>query len=310
LGTEHVHELARAAAGSLTSFRLILGRCLLALQENKGYKEFACSSSVHYATQILGMPKREARACRRVARALLTLPELSLNAEFGKIEWSKLREIVRKATPETECYWLELSRKFNSEQIQALVARTPKGSIPGEAAIDEELKTTELRCPLCPRVFRMLAEARRLYSMEQETAVTNADIVEMALASYIAGREVDTEILQRARLEADKDLQAQEARRLPLVQEARELADEMGVLAEENLTSEESDQPEVLKEALASAVGSRAFAQEAEGADEGCQGGKLQGTTPKLQVAEHRRPNPDPQGNEREHHLPTPFLVL
>ena len=261
LGTEHVHDVARTAAGSLTSLRLVLGRCLLALQESKGFKEFGCSSSVHYATQILGLSKREARACRRVARKLLTLPDLSLSAEFGRIE-SKLREIVRKATPETESYWLELAGTYNSEEIQALVARTPKGSIPGEISEDEELATTELRCPVCPRVFRMLAEARRLYSLEREEAVSNSEIVEMALTTYIAGREVDAEVLQKARLEADKDLQAQEARRLPLVQEARELAEEMGMLRAPETHQEEPEQAEKWEETLAEALGVQALEQE------------------------------------------------
>lgn len=265
LGTDHVHDLARTAAGTLTSFRLVLGRCLLALHESKGYKEFGCSSVVHYATQILGLPKREARGCRRVARALLTLPALSLNAELGRIEWSKLREIVRKATPETESYWLELAGRCNSEEIQVLVARTPKGSVPGEVSEDEELETTELRCPVCPRVFRMLSEARRLYSIEQDQAVSNADILEMALTSYIAGRTVDTEVLEKARLEADKDLQAQDARRLPLVQEARDLAEEMGLLGEPVTLQEESDPTEELGESLAEALGGQVLDDEMAG---------------------------------------------
>ena len=254
LGTEHVHELALRAAGSMTSLRLLLGRCLLALHENKGYKEFGCSSAVHYATQILGIGDREARECRRVARELQPLPELTLAAEAGSIVWSKLREVVRKASPETENYWLSLCGPFNSGQIQDLVKRTPWGSLPGEVAEEEELVSTELRCPLAPRVFRMLAEARRLYSIEQDEAVTNADILEAALASYIAGRPVDTEVLNKAREEADKDLQAQEARGLPLVQKARAIAEEMGLLgeapAEEQGEEEQATEAELIAVAL------------------------------------------------------------
>ncbi len=230
LGTEHVHELALRACGSLTSLRLLLGRCLLALHENKGYKQFGCSSSVHYAAQILGIDSREARECRRVARDLQPLAELSLAAEQGTISWSKLREVVRKAAPETEGYWLALCRKCNAKQIQKLVRETPWGSLPGDVFEEEEPMTTELRCPMSPRVFQLLAQARRLYSIEQEEAVTNAEIVEMALATYIAGRPADIEVLQKARDEADKDLQAEEARRIPLVNQARKLAQELGLL--------------------------------------------------------------------------------
>jgi HNH endonuclease len=268
LSTEHVHDVARVAAGSLTSLRLVLGRCLLALDQSKGHRAFACSSAIHYAIQILGLSKREARTCRRVARELLSLPDLSLAAELGTIGWSKLREIVRKADAETESYWLELAHKFNSKEIQALVARTPKGSVPGELAEEEELETTELRCPVCPRVFRMLAEARRLYSIEQEEAVTNADILEMALASYIAGRTVDADVLEKARLEADKDLQAREARRLPLVQEARDLAEKMGLLGEAG--SSDLDPKEDVNEVLAEALGGQVLDTELLGEETQC----------------------------------------
>ena len=244
LGTDHVHELALRACGSLTSLRLLLGRCLLALHQNKGYKQFGCSSSVHYAAQILGIESREARECRRVARELQPLVELSLAAELGTISWSKLREVVRKAAPETEGYWLVLCRKFNAKQIQKLVRETPWGALPGDVFEDEQPMTTELRCPMSPQVFRMLAQARRLYSIEQEQAVSNAEIVEMALATYIAGRPADIEVLQKARDEADKDLQAEVARRLPLVHQARELAQDLGLLGEASaLVHDEEEQP-------------------------------------------------------------------
>jgi hypothetical protein len=99
LGTSQVHELARKAVGTLTSYRLVLGRCLLAMRESKGFKTFGCSSEIHYAITRLGLSQSTASACRRVARALTDLPELTLAAEQGTIEWSKLREITRKATP-------------------------------------------------------------------------------------------------------------------------------------------------------------------------------------------------------------------
>jgi hypothetical protein len=257
LGTDNIHELALTAAGTLTSFRLLLGRCLLALRESKGYKEFGCSSEIHYAAQILGVGEREARECRRVARDVEPLGSLTLAAERGEITWSKLREIVRKASPETESYWLKLAGRYNARQIQELVRRTPVGSFPGEVFEEEELSSTELRCPLNPRVFRMLSEARRLYSIEQDEAVTNADIIEATLASYIAGRPVDKEVLEQARDEADKDLQAAEARLLPLVDEARELAEDMGLLgdAAEMEACAEGDEGSTVQEIMALALG-------------------------------------------------------
>ncbi len=264
LGTDHVHELALRACGSLTSLRLLLGRCLLALHENKGYKQFGCSSSVHYAAQILGMESREARECRRVARDLQPLAELSLAAEQGTISWSKLREIARKAAPETEGYWLALCEKFNAKQIQKLVRQTPWGALPGDVFEEDEPMTTELRCPISPRVFRMLSQARRLYSIEKVEAVSNAEIVEMALATYIAGRPADIEVLQKARDEADKDLQAEVARRLPLVHQARELAEELGLLGEASAQEHVEEERPRDSDRLAQALGGQPTEDQAE----------------------------------------------
>lgn len=247
LGTAHVHELARTAAGSLTTFRLMLGRCLLALHESKGYKKFGCSSAIHYATQILRVNHRTARECRRVARDLKGLPELTLAAEFGKVEWSSLREIVRKATPETEAYWLELAGRFNCGQISDLVSRTPKGGLPGDVFPEEERVTTELRCPFSPRAFQILEHVRRVISVERDEAVNNADVLEIVLGSYLANCPADQERLEKIRAEADKDLQAQKTLAEPLVQKARMIAEEIEAVEEEP--------EETTEELLAQAIG-------------------------------------------------------
>ena len=101
LGVSQVDGLARKAAGTITSYQLLLGRCLMALRESKGFKKFGCSSEIHYAASRLGLGERTARTCRRVARDLIPLTELTLAAERGTIARGKLREISRKATVET-----------------------------------------------------------------------------------------------------------------------------------------------------------------------------------------------------------------
>ena len=86
----------------------------------------------HYGTAVLGMSAGVARDSKRVARELEPLPQLTLAAELGKIDWSKLREIVRVASPGTEKLWLALAAKKNAKQIQTLVKLTPWGGLPGD----------------------------------------------------------------------------------------------------------------------------------------------------------------------------------
>ena len=176
LGVSQIHELARKATGRVTSYRLMVGRCLLAMRESRGFKKYGCSSEIHYATAKLGMGERTAGECRRVARLLLGLPELSLAAEYGNIDWGKLREIVSKATAETEKYWLRLAEDLGYKQIEWLVGKTPKGALPGDVFEEAERSTSELRCKLSDQVLAMLDRARRLYSLEKNEAVTNAQV--------------------------------------------------------------------------------------------------------------------------------------
>ena len=230
LEISEVDGLARKAVGSLTSFRLLLGRCLLAIRERKGFKKYGCSSEIHYSVSRLGLSKGVAGDCRRVARDLLGLPDLTLAAEQGTIEWGKLREVSRKASPETEALWLKLCGDLNYKQIEKLVAKTPKGGVPGDVFEDDERATTEFRCRMSEEVLAMLDRARRMYSLEQDKAVTTVEVLEWALASYISSQPVDEESLEKVRLEMNKDLQAEKAREIPLVAQARELAAEMGCI--------------------------------------------------------------------------------
>ena len=46
------------------------------------------------------------------------------------MDWASLREIVRKATPETEQRWLELARRLCYRKIERIVRRTEMGEQP------------------------------------------------------------------------------------------------------------------------------------------------------------------------------------
>jgi HNH endonuclease len=172
----------------------------------------------------------------------MPLPELTLAAEQGTIEWSKLREISRKASVETEAFWLELSKRLDYDAIQSLVAKTPKGALPGDVFEELERATSELRCVVSESVLAMLDRARRMYSLDQDKAVTTAQVLEWALASYIANQPVDEDSLEKIREDMDQDLQAHKARQVPLVAQARELATEMGYIPVPELDENESDE--------------------------------------------------------------------
>ena len=290
LGTDHIHEVARTAVASLTAFRLMLGRCLVALDENKGYKEFGCSGSVHYAQLRLKVSKRVARECRRVAKQLEPLPHLTLAAEYGRIEWSAVRAIASKASPETDKIWLKLAEDLHCNQIEKLAARTPAGGLPGDIFEDLERRTAELRCPFSDRSFQILEHVRRTVSVERGEAVNNADVLEHVLAFYMTHTSVDEETLEKIRREADKDLQAKEALREPLVQKAREVAERVVLADELAVQLAEQQQAKDPAELLAQAVGLRQDLMPQQGSARGCGCGH-----------EHEREHGHERGCEHEH---------
>jgi hypothetical protein len=106
-----------------------------------------------------------------------------------------LREISRKASPETEAFWLKLAAELNYGQIENLVRKTPRGALPGDVFEEPESATTELRCVVSQEMLALLDRARRLFSLEQEEAVTTARVLKWALASYVANQPVNEETL-------------------------------------------------------------------------------------------------------------------
>ena len=69
-------QMARKSTGSLTRYRALLGRLLLAIHRTDAYLEHGCSSGVHYAILQLGLSRKEARVLLLVARELESLPYL------------------------------------------------------------------------------------------------------------------------------------------------------------------------------------------------------------------------------------------
>ena len=241
LQTSELHELACWATGTITSYRLVLGRCLLAMHESKGYESYGCSTAVHYGTAVLGLSTRVARESKRVAFRLQTLPRLTIASERGELAWTKLRELVRVASPATEAYWIELAGKYDCERLQKLVSMTPEGQIPGEIEFENSC-VTEFRITATPELIQMFRRARRMFSLEQDEALTGADTLECLLASFFSSQPMDQQVLEELRLESDKDLQAERARELPEIMEAREKAVEMGLLSQPQDSTENGHQ--------------------------------------------------------------------
>jgi hypothetical protein len=179
LGSHAVDQLARSALGTLTNYRLLLGRCLLAIGRSQTYLEFGCSSAIHYAVSQLGLSAQNARATLRVVRQLEDLPLLTLAAEEGWLSWSKLREVARVATPESEPYWLEMCKQFNYHDLERLVSCSAGRN-------SQEPVLSHLRLQLGPDALQVLERTVQVISQEAGRALSPAQALELVCADYLA----------------------------------------------------------------------------------------------------------------------------
>lgn len=201
-----LHHLAKKSAGTLTRYQALLGRVLLAIERSGAYLEHGCSGGVHYAVLQLGMPTRKARLLIRVARELENLPYLRYLANFGEIDWSKLREIVRVATAETERAWAQLCRDHRYAEIEDLVARSQRGEIPEDRDVNGGPRS-QLRCHFGPEQMALVERGLQVMCQASGRALSMAEAIELLFAEKLAEKPVEEDDeLQRVRQEALRDL--------------------------------------------------------------------------------------------------------
>jgi len=202
LASKPLEQVARSIIRKLAKQRLLLGRCLLALDRNEVAWRLGYSGAVHYAMRQ-GVDERTAREARRVAGRLEELPLLRDAAEKGEVVWASLREIVRKATEATEARWLELASEWSSKVIQRLVRQTAEGEEPGAPeAVSNQPEEVHLHFRLDPETAELYQRAVRELSLEAGRPLSAVEV----LASLCLDRLGSTKAQRdRAAAEARKD---------------------------------------------------------------------------------------------------------
>ena len=223
LPTGQLFQLARRVVTTLAVGRLLLGRCLLVIDDKAG--EVGCSGGVHYAI-LHGVDAREAREARRVAQRLEELPILREAAEVGSVDWASLREIVRKATVETEEHWLELARRFNYRKIERIVRRTDFGEVPtDDGGPESESVETLIQVLLSPEEMAINQRVMSLLSQENGRPISFKESLMALWAEMLAG-SYGPESIQKIWEEAARDVAAQQPARVDEAPWAAVAADE------------------------------------------------------------------------------------
>ena len=81
------------------------------------YRDMGCSSINQYAVRELGFSKSKAGDFIRLARQLENLPAVREAVASGELGYTKAREIVSVATPETQDAWLKAAKGTRKELV-------------------------------------------------------------------------------------------------------------------------------------------------------------------------------------------------
>jgi hypothetical protein len=105
-----------------------------------GYEQWGCRSCAYWLGWHCGLDMRAARDRVRVARALETLPVITEAFGEGRLSYSKVRALVRVATPENEASLVMIAEHATASQVERTV-RTYRNVL----SQDEELDETNTR---------------------------------------------------------------------------------------------------------------------------------------------------------------------
>lgn len=87
----------------------------------RGWEAWECVSPVQWLGWKCGLGRVAAHEHIRVALALESLPAIAAAMAEGRLTWSKVREITRVATPESEQQWLDIALASTANHVERVV---------------------------------------------------------------------------------------------------------------------------------------------------------------------------------------------
>jgi Domain of unknown function (DUF222) len=103
---------------------------LLEAEETRLFRRLGHPTMAAYMVAELECARHTANEKLRVAHELIDLPEIARRFRAGALSWTKVRELTRVATADTEDEWLEAIRDVDGSQVQQMVKGFAKGARP------------------------------------------------------------------------------------------------------------------------------------------------------------------------------------
>lgn len=180
--TVHKNILRLAAARAASDYEL--GVWLAAAHRLELWKALGIASFVEYARRYLGVKPRPAKERLRVALALESLPRLAEALREGRIHYSKVRELTRIATDETEEAWLSAAAGKDAREIESLVSCHQPGDTPETPPTPPV--SARLTFEVSVSTKALVAEARERMIAARGASVSDDELL-LALATAALG---------------------------------------------------------------------------------------------------------------------------
>jgi len=117
----------RAQHGAVLWFGEIMQRGL--------FRDLGYSSIYQYASAELGFSPTRTGDFKRLAEKLGALPKVKAQVASGRLGYTKAREIVKVAAPETENEWLDVAARQSRRELEATVKRARSKETPGQTLL-------------------------------------------------------------------------------------------------------------------------------------------------------------------------------
>ncbi len=180
---------------------------LAELADRRLFAELGYASVGEYGVEVLDLPKRTTRDLVRIGRRLDDLPALAAALSAGELDWTKAREVVSIATPETAAAWVARALTVSSRILEREVAHAKVGEPPPAEGVAPERRPERVRIVLemqasdAEVLYQAIALCRAQSDLDGEE-VDDGALLAMIANNYVhaAGAREDTPTGERYRI--------------------------------------------------------------------------------------------------------------
>jgi hypothetical protein len=172
------------------------GTYLLEAEDLHVFKRLGYRDMTEYMVGELDFTRHAAKERLRVSRELLALPKLAAAYNDGELCFSKVRELTRVVTPETEEVFLVEATGKDSHQVARMVSGLKRGDQP-HAVPDPALVTRRVGFELHAEALELLAARKTALEKTLGRAPTDDELI-VELCTGTIAQEDESEEVDRA----------------------------------------------------------------------------------------------------------------